>query len=149
MQKYVVRIRKISYTDGTVIHAPDRHDLSENASQLPFIKHKGGPYETRHIINMTNSADRYFHPEELVDERAELLGTRIRSCHIKDVHLSEPYTIRLEECDPGDGEFPLRYYVEKMHAIYPDMPVILEHLQTDEEYLRYLTYLKKELNGLH
>ena len=101
------------------------------------------------IINMTNSADRYFHPEELVDECAELLGTRIRSCHIKDVHLSEPYTIRLEECGPGDGEFPLRYYVEKMHAIDPDMPVILEHLQTDEEYLRYLTYLKKELNGLY
>ncbi|MBO4864658.1 MAG: sugar phosphate isomerase/epimerase [Eubacterium sp.] len=101
------------------------------------------------IINMTNSADRYFNPEELVDECAELLGDRIKSCHIKDVHLAEPYTIRLEECGPGDGEFPLRYYVEKMNEIDPDMPVILEHLDTDEEYLKYMGYLKEELSGLY
>ena len=101
------------------------------------------------IINMTNSADRYFHPKELIDECAELLGTRIRSCHIKDVHLSGSYTLRLEECGPGDGEFPLRYYAEKMHAIDPEMPMILEHLNTDEEYLRYLAYLKEQLKDLY
>ena len=101
------------------------------------------------IINMINSAERYFRPEEFVDECAELLGGQIRSCHIKDVHMSEKYTIRLEECGPGDGEFPLRYYAEKMHAIDPEMPVIVEHLNTDEEYLRYLGYLRKELDGLY
>jgi sugar phosphate isomerase/epimerase len=101
------------------------------------------------IINMINSADRYFHPEEFADECAELLGGRIRSCHIKDVHLDSRYTLRLEECGPGDGEFPLRHYVSKMHAIDPEMPVILEHLQTDEEYLKYLAYLKQELKGLY
>ena len=101
------------------------------------------------IINMTNSADRYFNPEELVDECVELLGNRIRSCHIKDVHLGDAYTLRLEECGPGDGEFPLRYYAEKMSGLDPDMPVILEHLETDEEYIRYLGYLKEELSGLY
>ena len=101
------------------------------------------------IINMTNSADRYFAAEEFVDECAELLGSRIRSCHIKDIHLKEEYTIQLEECAPGKGEYPLRYYVSKMHEIDPDMPVILEHLNTDEEYLYYLEYLKKELMGLY
>ena len=101
------------------------------------------------IINMINSAERYFRPEEFVDECAELLGGQIRSCHIKDVHMSEKYTLRLEECGPGDGEFPLRYYAEKMHEIDPEMPVILEHLNTDEEYLRYLGYLRKELDGLY
>ncbi|MBR5712819.1 MAG: sugar phosphate isomerase/epimerase [Lachnospiraceae bacterium] len=101
------------------------------------------------IINMVNSADRYFHPEELVDECVELLGMSIRSCHIKDVHLSDNYTLRLEECGPGAGEFPLRYYAEKMHSLDPDMPVILEHLHTDEEYLRYMAYLKRELQGLY
>ena len=98
---------------------------------------------------MTNSADRYFFAEEFIDECAQLLGKRIRSCHIKDVHLSESYTIRLEECGPGDGEYPLRHYVQKMHEIDPDMPVILEHLNTDEEYLKYLKYLKENLNGLY
>jgi sugar phosphate isomerase/epimerase len=97
------------------------------------------------IINMINSAERYFHAEEFVDECADILGNRIRSCHIKDVHLDSRYTLRLEECGPGDGEFPLTYYVSKMNEIDPDMPVILEHLNTDEEYIRYMKYLKTEL----
>lgn len=80
-----------------------------------------------------------------MDECVDLLGDRIRSCHIKDVHLGEKFTFRLEECPPGCGEFPLRYYAEKMSAIDPDMPVILEHLDTDEEYLRYLQVLKEIL----
>ena len=101
------------------------------------------------IINMINSADRYFKAEEFVDECADLLGDRIRSCHIKDVHLSRKYTLRLEECGPGEGEFPLRHYVSAMNDIDPDMPVILEHLNTDEEYLRFMAYLKEELNGLY
>ncbi len=101
------------------------------------------------IINMINSADRYFHPEEFTDECFDLLKDKIRSCHIKDVHLDGKYTLRLMECAPGEGEFPLRYYVKKMSEADPDMPIILEHLSTDEEYIRYMSYLKEELNGLY
>ncbi|MCR4763133.1 MAG: sugar phosphate isomerase/epimerase [Lachnospiraceae bacterium] len=97
------------------------------------------------IINMISSAERYFHAEEFIDECADILGNRIRSCHIKDVHLDRRYTLRLEECGPGDGEFPLKYYARKMNEIDPEMPMILEHLNTDDEYIRYMEYLKKEL----
>lgn len=100
------------------------------------------------IINMTNSFERYYGAEAFIDRCAELLGNRIRSCHIKDVHLKEEYTFQLEECAPGKGEFPLRYYVEKMNGIDPDMPVILEHLNTDEEYITYMNYLKEVLYGI-
>ncbi|HBZ77098.1 MAG TPA: AP endonuclease [Clostridiales bacterium] len=101
------------------------------------------------IINMVNSQERYFQPEAFVDRCVELLGNRIRSCHIKDVHLKEEYTLQLQECAPGQGEFPLRYYAEKMHAIDPDMPVILEHLNTDREYIYFMNYLKKIMGGLY
>ena len=101
------------------------------------------------IINMINSADRYFHADEFTDECMGILGDRIRSCHIKDVHLKESYTMQLEECAPGEGEFPLRHYVSKINEIDPDMPVILEHLNTDEEYIRYMDHLKEELSGLY
>ena len=101
------------------------------------------------IINMISSAERYFKAEEFIDECADVLGDMIRSCHIKDVHLERRYTLRLEECGPGDGEFPLRYYVSRMNGIDPDMPVILEHLETDGEYIKYMGYLKEELNGLY
>ena len=101
------------------------------------------------IINMINSADRYFKPEEFLEECADLLGGKIRSCHIKDIRFIPEYTFKVEECAPGEGEFPIRRYVEKMNEIDPDMPMILEHLDTDEEYLKYLGYLKEELNGLY
>ena len=100
------------------------------------------------IINMISSAERYFHAEEFIDDCAEILGKRIRSCHIKDVHLDRRYTLRLEECGPGDGEFPLRHYVEKMLQIDPEMPVILEHLDSDADYIRYMEYLKEELKNI-
>ena len=100
-------------------------------------------------INMINSADRYFDAEGFIDRCTDLLGSKIRSCHIKDVHLKEEYTLQLEECAPGKGEFPLRYYAQKLNGLDEDMPVILEHLNTDEEYKHYFTYLKEELHGLY
>lgn len=100
------------------------------------------------IINMTNSFERYLEAESFVDRCCELLGDKIRSCHIKDVHLKEEYTFQLEECAPGMGEYPLRYYVSKMDSLDKDMPVILEHLHSDEEYICYINYLKEELNGI-
>lgn len=101
------------------------------------------------IINMINSADRYFHADEFIEECIDLLGDSIRSCHIKDVHLNRRYTLRLEECGPGGGEFPLKKYVTRINSIDPEMPVILEHLEKDEDYIKYLGYLKEELNGLY
>lgn len=100
------------------------------------------------IINMTNSFERYYQAEAFVDRCKELLGNKIRSCHIKDSHLKEEYTFQLEECAPGQGEYPLRYYVQTMNSIDPDMPVILEHLNSDEEYIHYMNYLKEELHGI-
>ena len=100
------------------------------------------------IINMTSSIERYFNAEEFIDECAEILGDKIRSCHIKDVHLAPEYTTRLEECAPGCGEYPLRYYVSKMDSLDKDMPIILEHLSTDDEYYKYMDYLKQLLKGI-
>ena len=100
-------------------------------------------------INMINSAERYFNCEEFLDECIDMLGKHIRSCHIKDVHLREEYTFQLEECAPGEGEFPLRFYAKKLNELDSDMPIILEHLDTDEEYLEYLGFLKEELDGLY
>ncbi len=44
---------------------------------------------------------------------------------------------------------PLRHYAERMDEIDHDMPVILEHLDSDEKYIMFMGYLKEELNGLY
>ena len=94
-------------------------------------------------INMINGADRYFNIESFLDKCIDMLGSKIRSCHIKDVHLKEEYTFQLEECAPGLGEFPLKYYIEKIDALDPEMPIILEHLNLDEDYIKYMKYLQE------
>ncbi len=94
------------------------------------------------IINMINTPKRYFFPEEFLDETFDLLGSSIKSCHIKDVHLRGEFTFQLQECMVGKGEFPLKYYMQEIAELKDDVPVILEHLQTDEEYLEGLKYLQ-------
>ncbi|MBO4347863.1 MAG: sugar phosphate isomerase/epimerase, partial [Lachnospiraceae bacterium] len=86
--------------------------------------------------------DRYFNIESFLDKCIDMLGGKIRSCHIKDVHLKEEYTFQLEECAPGRGEFPLLYYMKKIDELDKDMPIILEHLSTDEDYIKYMEYLQ-------
>ena len=116
-------------------------DLIEEIDRKQFGVHMDA-------VNMINSIGRYADMEGFIDWCAVVLGDKIKSCHIKDIHLKDEYTLQLEECAPGQGEFPLRHYVEKMHALDPDMPIILEHLNTDEEYIRYMNYLKEVLHGI-
>ncbi|MCR4586988.1 MAG: sugar phosphate isomerase/epimerase, partial [Lachnospiraceae bacterium] len=100
------------------------------------------------MVNMVNSTERYYIAELFIDKCVALLGKKIRSCHIKDVHMAEEFTLRLEECAPGEGEFPLEYYAKAMAGLDPDMPVILEHLNSDEDYIKYFGVLKERLHGI-
>lgn len=97
------------------------------------------------VINMINTPERYFFPEKFVDHCFALLGDRIKSCHIKDVRLCQEFTFQLQECACGEGTFCLERYVQLINQADPDMPVIIEHLHTDEEYLQSLSYVKSRL----
>ncbi len=94
------------------------------------------------LVNMTTSPRRYFFLDEFVDECFDKLGEHIKSCHIKDIHLHPRYTFQLQECMLGKGELPAKHYLERIEALNPEMPVILEHLNTDEEYYEGFEYLK-------
>lgn len=97
------------------------------------------------IINMINAPDRYFFAGEFLEKTFSLLGDRIRSCHLKDVQLKQEYTFQLRECACGEGSFPLEKYAELAHKANPDMPMIIEHLGSDEEYAASMEYVKKRL----
>lgn len=97
------------------------------------------------IINMVNTPERYLFPERFLEQTFSLLGPYIRSCHLKDVLLLPKFTFQLRECACGEGTFPLEYYVELADRIDPEMPMLLEHLDTDEEYLQSFDYVTKRL----
>ncbi len=67
------------------------------------------------------------------------------------IGLSSPlpqYTFQLRECACGEGEVNLRKYMELATQFDKEMPMIIEHLNTDEEYLASLAYVKKIGEGL-
>ena len=97
------------------------------------------------IVNMINCPQRYFFNTEFIDEVFEKLGKGCLSCHIKNVHLRPEYTFQLLECACRDGELNLEEYAKKASQVDPKMPMIIEHLHSDEEYLASLKYLQKRL----
>ena len=97
------------------------------------------------IINMINCPDRYFYCTEFLTECFELLGPHIRSCHLKDIRLEPEFTFRLTECACGEGSFDLETYARLATEACPDMPMIIEHLHGDDEYVKSVEYVKGRL----
>ncbi len=97
------------------------------------------------IVNMINCPERYFFNTEFVEECFDKLGSKICSCHLKDVSLRPEFTFQLRECACGEGTLNIEKYVELATKVDPKMPMIIEHLHSDEEYLKSLEYVKKRL----
>lgn len=98
------------------------------------------------VVNMITSPERYFFNERFLDECfAKLKGT-ICSCHLKDILLKEEYTFQLQECACGEGTLDIKHYAALANAENPDMPMIIEHLTTDEEYAASVRYVQNLLD---
>jgi len=97
------------------------------------------------VFNWITTPKRYFFNEEFMEECFVKLGEHIVSCHLKDVHMEEQLTMMFREVACGDGEISLEKYIELADKVSPDMPMIIEHLHSDEAYLESLAYVKKRL----
>ncbi len=91
------------------------------------------------VVNMITSPDRYFFNDRFLDECFEKLGDKICSCHLKDIRLKEEYTFQLQECACGQGSLDIPRYIRLASGVRSDMPMIIEHLTTDEEYIDSIT----------
>ncbi|MDO5156905.1 MAG: TIM barrel protein [Eubacteriales bacterium] len=98
------------------------------------------------FINMINCPKRYFFPQDFMKECFDKLKNRIVSCHLKDVLLKNEYTFQLKECACGQGTMPLELYAELATKERKNMPMIIEHLDSDEAYLESLSYVKNRLH---
>ena len=98
------------------------------------------------VVNMITSPQKYFFNDEFLHECFEKLHGTICSCHLKDIRLKEEYTFQLQECACGDGILDLELYAKLADAENPRMPMIIEHLTTDEEYAASVRYVKERLS---
>lgn len=97
------------------------------------------------VVNMINTPKRYFFNDDFLRECFSKLKGRIVSCHLKDIRLKEEYTFQLEECACGDGSLDIDLYMRLATAENPQMPMIIEHLSTDEEYIASINYIQSRL----
>ena len=95
------------------------------------------------VVNMITSPKRYFFNDEFLDECFEKLHGTIVSCHLKDIRLKPEYTFQLEECACGQGTLNLQRYIRLATTENPCMPMIIEHLTTNAEYIASVQYVQE------
>ena len=48
----------------------------------------------------------------------------------------------IDECSPGEGYLEHGVFLEEAEALNPDLPLMLEHMKTDEQYRQKADYLR-------
>lgn len=116
---------------------PDEYlQLLEDVARDRFAVHMD-------IFNWITTPKRYFFHEEFISECFEKLGRQIKSCHLKNVKMEELYTLHFTETSVDNGGINLKYLIHTGVSYDKDMPFIIEHLNSDEEYLKSVAYVKK------
>lgn len=118
--------------------SPDEYlHLIEDVDRAEFGTHLD-------VVNMITTPRRYFYNDEFLRECFETLHGTIVSCHLKDILLKPEYTFQLQECACGEGTLNIELYTQLASAETPRMPMIIEHLTTDEEYMASVRYVREE-----
>ena len=77
------------------------------------------------------------------------LGPHIKSCHAKDIILSEDvYTPHLDEVRPGLGKLDYAVFLKELSK-FPNTPLMMEHLPNAKEYglaADYIRSIAEKLN---
>lgn len=100
-------------------------------------------------VNMISSPRRYFDNGAFIKECIAKLGPYIKTCHAKDIHLSGKLTVHLSEVLPGTGALDYKTFLGELSKLDADVPIIIEHLSTEEEYKQAAAFIRKtavELN---
>jgi sugar phosphate isomerase/epimerase len=94
------------------------------------------------LVNLVCSPQLYFGNAALIRDCFAKLGPHVRSCHAKDILLGGELTVHLSEVRPGLGALDYAVLLQELDRLEPDMPLMLEHLKTDEEYRLAADYVR-------
>ncbi len=94
-------------------------------------------------VNLVCSPQRYYKNGALIRDCFEKLGPYIKSCHAKDIKLSTNLTVHLDEICPGLGYLNYGVFLRELKR-FDDVPMMMEHLPSAEEYDRAAKYIRDE-----
>ncbi|MGM0474313.1 MAG: sugar phosphate isomerase/epimerase family protein [Bacteroidota bacterium] len=94
-------------------------------------------------VNMITSPRDYFNNGKLIKDMFTRLGPHIKSCHAKDITLREDnYIPQMDEVRPGLGSLDYPVFLSEL-ARLKDVPLMMEHLQTAEQYRLAASYIRR------
>jgi sugar phosphate isomerase/epimerase len=93
-------------------------------------------------VNMISSPQRYYGNARFIREFVTTLGPYIKSVHAKDIRIQEKLTVHLDEVRPGMGELSYHVLLQELDKLNPNIPLILEHLSSPEEYRQAANYIR-------
>jgi len=99
-------------------------------------------------VNLINTPAKFYDHARFLRECFAKLGPLARSVHLKDLALRNAFTVHLEEVRPGLGELDLGLLLTEIERLHPDTPVLVEHLDTDEEYRAAVAHVRSVADGL-
>jgi sugar phosphate isomerase/epimerase len=92
-------------------------------------------------VNMISDPRRYFNNAGFLKECFTKLGPHIKSIHAKDILIMPELTLHLEERRPGMGTLDYSVFLQEASRL-KDVPFMLEHLPTQEEYLLAANFVR-------
>jgi len=88
------------------------------------------------VVNIITSPQKYYSITEIIKDCFAKLGEHIKSIHVKDIVMSQGLTVHMDEIIPGSGNFDFKCLIEEVRKLDEDIPLLLEHLSTEEEYTK-------------
>lgn len=95
------------------------------------------------VCNGVNSPRRFYENSKYIDECFAKLGPSIASCHAKDLKWIVELNVHFLEVVPGRGQIDYRSYLNGVASLAMQVPLMLEHLKTPEEYEEGKQYIKR------
>ena len=93
-------------------------------------------------VNMISSPQRFYNNAEFLKECFRKLGPYLKSIHAKDIAILPELTVHLVEKRPGLGSLDYAVFLDQA-SMFRDIPFMLEHLESQEEYLLAAKYVRE------
>jgi sugar phosphate isomerase/epimerase len=100
------------------------------------------------VCNAINSPQRMYANGAVIRECFEKLGPWIVSCHAKDLAWENYYQVCFRELVPGRGRIDYKTYLTELSQLPTEAPLMLEHLNSEEEYDEARKYIARVAGDL-
>jgi sugar phosphate isomerase/epimerase len=120
------------------------------ASYAALIKAINRPAFVGHLdtVNLINSPELYYGNAALTQECFDTFGSSLRCIHVKDIILRPQFTLHLDECLVGQGNYDLGCLLKNAAKLPKDefgqdIPMLVEHMDSWQDYKNSVAYLNK------